>query len=90
MRPEEKKKEKKKQRVRATVTDTKPPSARFARFVEKPITLQDGTKLPAGVIVEAAHLPITRDPNLYPDPEVWTFFLLQIPILIGSTNGCRC
>ncbi|KAK3937790.1 cytochrome P450 [Diplogelasinospora grovesii] len=43
--------------------------ARFARYVEKPITLRDGTNLPAGVVIEAPHVAITMDPEFYPEPE---------------------
>ncbi|KAK0630464.1 ent-kaurene oxidase [Bombardia bombarda] len=48
-----------------------PNMARFARFVEKPVTLKDGTKLPAGVVVETPHIAITRDPKLFPNPNTF-------------------
>ncbi|KAL1838915.1 hypothetical protein VTK73DRAFT_4199 [Phialemonium thermophilum] len=45
--------------------------ARFTRYVEKPLTLHDGTKIPAGVVIESPHLAVTRDPELYPDPDTF-------------------
>lgn len=43
---------------------------RFTRFVNKDITLTDGTHLPAGSWVEANHGAIVADPALYSNPEV--------------------
>ncbi|KUI58297.1 Ent-kaurene oxidase [Cytospora mali] len=34
-----------------------------------PVTLNDGTQIPAGVIIEAPHVAIVQDPSFYPDPE---------------------
>ncbi|RWA10964.1 hypothetical protein EKO27_g4152 [Xylaria grammica] len=39
-------------------------------FVPRPVTLQDGTRIPAGVHIEAPHIEITKDPVFYPDWEV--------------------
>ncbi|KAF3018969.1 hypothetical protein E8E14_012215 [Neopestalotiopsis sp. 37M] len=42
---------------------------RFIRVVEKPVTLSDGTHLPAGTHIESAHASIVQDANLYSNPE---------------------
>ncbi|ETS79291.1 hypothetical protein PFICI_09144 [Pestalotiopsis fici W106-1] len=44
---------------------------RFIRIVEKPITLSDGTHLPAGTHIESAHASIVQDSNLYSNPETF-------------------
>ena len=44
--------------------------ARFSRYVEQPVTLNDGTKIPANVIIESPFIAIARDPELYPNPDV--------------------
>lgn len=36
----------------------------------KPITLKDGTQIPAGAYIETANTPVLYDPSLYPEPEV--------------------
>ncbi|KAI0386387.1 cytochrome P450 [Hypomontagnella monticulosa] len=43
--------------------------ARFQRWVAKSVTLSDGTYLPAGYMVEAAHALAVQDPNMYRNPE---------------------
>jgi cytochrome P450 len=43
---------------------------RFVRYVDKPVTLSDGTHLPAGSMIEAPHSNIVQDPQLYTNPEV--------------------
>ncbi|KAK3317330.1 cytochrome P450 [Cercophora scortea] len=45
--------------------------ARFTRYVAKPVTLQDGTRLPAGYFIEAPHMAICRDPLIYPEPDTF-------------------
>jgi hypothetical protein len=45
-------------------------TARFQRYVQQPIRLHDGTKIPAGVTIEVPHIAIVQDPVLYPDPAV--------------------
>ncbi len=47
--------------------------ARFVRYMKKSVTLRDGTIIPADVVIEAPHMAITRDPELYPNPEVRCF-----------------
>ncbi|ORY61450.1 ent-kaurene oxidase [Pseudomassariella vexata] len=44
---------------------------RFRRYIDQPITLSDGTLLPAGSFIEAAHGSIISNPALYPDPETF-------------------
>lgn len=41
----------------------------FHRYVEKDITLKDGTFIPAGMTVEAIFAPPLFDPVLFPDPQ---------------------
>jgi hypothetical protein len=43
---------------------------RFVRYVDKPLTLSDGTHLPSGSMIEAPHSSIVSDPTLYSNPEV--------------------
>ena len=59
------------------MTSHLPKTARFQRFVQQPVTLQDGTLLPAGVIIEAPHIAVTQDPELYPNPEVLSLITLS-------------
>ncbi|KAI1387289.1 cytochrome P450 [Hypoxylon trugodes] len=44
-------------------------TVRFQRFVAKPVTLSDGTYLPAGYMIETAHGLTVSDPELFPNPE---------------------
>ena len=46
------------------------PAARFTRYVEKPLTLSDGTRLQAGDLIESPAAAILLDPGLYENPEV--------------------
>ncbi|OBR04854.1 Cytochrome p450 [Colletotrichum higginsianum IMI 349063] len=41
----------------------------FHRYVEKDITLKDGTFIPKGITVEAIFAPPLFDPVLFPDPQ---------------------
>ncbi|KAI0187815.1 ent-kaurene oxidase [Xylaria flabelliformis] len=43
----------------------------FARYVDKPFKLSDGTRLPAGSIIESPHANIVQDPHLYSNPEIF-------------------
>ncbi|OAA57981.1 ent-kaurene oxidase [Niveomyces insectorum RCEF 264] len=43
----------------------------FRRFTLKALTLQDGTHIPAGCLIEAANKAVLMDPQLYPDPETF-------------------
>ncbi|KAI0547088.1 ent-kaurene oxidase [Xylaria curta] len=43
----------------------------FARYVDKPFTLSDGTRLPTGSIIESPHANIVQDPHLYSNPEIF-------------------
>lgn len=43
----------------------------FRRYTLKPVTLPDGTHLPAGCIIEAANKPVLLDPELYPNPTTF-------------------
>lgn len=52
------------QRVSGNVTS-------FIRKVRQPITLSDGTFLPAGTKLLAPQCGISNDPRYYPDPEVF-------------------
>lgn len=54
---------------------------RFLRYVAKPVTLSDGTHLPAGYMVETAHALTVSDPDLYPNPEVRALHISNLPIL---------
>lgn len=42
---------------------------RFQRYVDKPVTLSDGTHLPAGYMIETAHALTVQDPSVYRNPE---------------------
>ncbi|KAH6654487.1 ent-kaurene oxidase [Truncatella angustata] len=44
---------------------------RFVRYVDKPVTLSDGTHLPVGAMIEAPHANIVQDPQLYSNPETF-------------------
>ncbi len=63
-------------------TDTLP--ARFSRYVEQPVTLKDGTKIPADVIIESPFIAIARDPELYPNPDVNQTSVTLIPAKIAK------
>lgn len=43
---------------------------RFQRYVDKPVTLSDGTHLPSGYLIETAHALTVNDPEVYRNPEV--------------------
>lgn len=43
---------------------------RFQRYVAKPVTLSDGTHLPAGYMIETPHALAVQDPEVYRNPEV--------------------
>lgn len=43
---------------------------RFQRYVAKPVTLSDGTHLPAGYMIETPHALTVQDPAVYRNPEV--------------------
>lgn len=42
---------------------------RFQRYAFKPITLSDGSHIPAGSFIQAPHAHIVKDPTYYPEPE---------------------
>ncbi|TLD31567.1 hypothetical protein PspLS_03008 [Pyricularia sp. CBS 133598] len=42
---------------------------RFVRYVRKPITLSDGTHLPADTLIEVPWYPVTRDETVYPGAD---------------------
>ncbi|KAI1380203.1 cytochrome P450 [Hypoxylon crocopeplum] len=42
---------------------------RFRRYVAKPVTLSDGTHLPAGCMIETPYAAAIQDPALYRNPE---------------------
>ncbi|KAI1632917.1 ent-kaurene oxidase [Biscogniauxia mediterranea] len=44
---------------------------RFQRWVAKPVTLSDGTRLPAGVMIETPHALAVQDPLSYENPETF-------------------
>ncbi|KAI0887803.1 cytochrome P450 [Annulohypoxylon maeteangense] len=44
---------------------------RFQRYVAKPVTLSDGTHLPAGYMIETPHALTVQDPEVYRNPEVF-------------------
>lgn len=46
---------------------------RFVRYIDKPLTLSDGTHLPVGAMIEAPHSSFIQDPQLYTNPEVRTY-----------------
>ncbi|CAK7202891.1 hypothetical protein SEUCBS139899_005618 [Sporothrix eucalyptigena] len=43
----------------------------FRRYTLKPVTLKDGTYIPAGCLIEAANKAVLMDPDLYPNPTVF-------------------
>ncbi|KAK8066512.1 cytochrome P450 [Apiospora hydei] len=45
--------------------------SRFPRYIAKPVTLKDGTQIPAGMFIETAIGPVNHDPKLYPEPGVF-------------------
>ncbi|KAK7755681.1 hypothetical protein SLS62_002292 [Diatrype stigma] len=64
----------------------------FRRYTLKPITLKDGTYIPAHSYIEAANTPALQDPNHYPNPEEfdpYRFYKLRttdVPDPIGYRN----
>ncbi|KAI1498295.1 ent-kaurene oxidase [Biscogniauxia marginata] len=42
---------------------------RFQRWISKPVTLSDGTHLPAGKMIETPHALAVQDPVIYQNPE---------------------
>ncbi|KAI1878121.1 hypothetical protein JX265_002489 [Neoarthrinium moseri] len=44
---------------------------RFVRYVEKPVTLSDGTHLPSGSMIESPYGSIVQDPTLYTNPQTF-------------------
>ncbi|KAI0169271.1 cytochrome P450 [Hypoxylon sp. FL1284] len=44
---------------------------RFQRYVDKPVTLSDGTHLPAGYMIEAAHALTVQDSDVFRNPETF-------------------
>ncbi|KAI1338803.1 ent-kaurene oxidase [Xylariaceae sp. FL0016] len=44
---------------------------RFQRWVNKPVTLSDGTQLPANVMIETPHALAVNDPEIYQNPETF-------------------
>ncbi|KAG8162698.1 hypothetical protein KVR01_007176 [Diaporthe batatas] len=64
----------------------------FRRYVYKPITLKDGTHIPAGTFIETPSLPVLHDPAHYPDPEVFNpyrFYDLRTKDGTPDPNGFR-
>lgn len=57
---------------------------RFQRYVDKPVTLSDGTHLPAGYMIETPHALAVQDPTVYQNPEV------SVPETVTKTFQCRC
>ncbi|CAK7237381.1 hypothetical protein SCUCBS95973_009939 [Sporothrix curviconia] len=43
----------------------------FRRYTLKPVTLRDGTFIPAGCLIEAANKAVLMDPDIYPDPATF-------------------
>lgn len=43
----------------------------FRRYTLKPITLADGTRIPAGCLIGAANKAVLMDPELYPNPTTF-------------------
>lgn len=43
---------------------------RFIRRVLKPLVLSDGTQIPADTTIEVAYGSMTKDPAVFPNPEV--------------------
>ncbi|KAI0004374.1 cytochrome P450 [Xylariaceae sp. FL0662B] len=44
---------------------------RFPRYVAKPVTLSDGTRLPAGSMIETPHALAMTDSTVFENPEEW-------------------
>ncbi|KAF3766428.1 cytochrome P450 [Cryphonectria parasitica EP155] len=64
----------------------------FRRYVQKPITLQDGTQIPAGTFIETPSLAVLHDAAHYKDPEVfdaYRFFNLRTKDDTPDPNGFR-
>ena len=64
----------------------------FRRYVYKPITLKDGTHIPAGTYIETPSLPVLHDPDHYPDPDVFNpyrFYDLRTKDGTPDPNGFR-
>ncbi|KAL8367125.1 hypothetical protein RB595_008885 [Gaeumannomyces hyphopodioides] len=57
--------------LKETLRVNPPGFASFTRKVLKPITLSNGQLIPAGVTLEVAAYPQSRDPEPYPEPERW-------------------
>lgn len=43
----------------------------FRRYVNKPLVLKDGTRIPAGVFIDTANLAVLHDPKHYKDPDTF-------------------
>ncbi|CAK7235002.1 hypothetical protein SBRCBS47491_009142 [Sporothrix bragantina] len=43
----------------------------FRRYTLKPVTLRDGTYIPAGCLIEAANKAVLMDPAIYPNPTTF-------------------
>ncbi|KAI1332483.1 cytochrome P450 [Xylariaceae sp. FL0255] len=46
-------------------------AVRFERFLKQSVTLKDGTVLPGNVMIEVPHEVSLRDPEKFPDPEIF-------------------
>lgn len=57
--------------MKETMRTNPPTTVRFPRYVERSITLRDGTVLPRGASLDALLSPPLSDPRLYPDPGVF-------------------
>ncbi|KAH8886638.1 cytochrome P450 [Thozetella sp. PMI_491] len=44
------------------------------RFVAKPFRFSDGTEVPPGVMIAATHYSLTRDPEIYNEPDTFDGF----------------
>ncbi|KAK6834495.1 hypothetical protein PG987_009189 [Apiospora arundinis] len=45
--------------------------SRFPRYISQPVTLKNGTQIPAGIFIETPLGPVNHDPKLYPNPDVF-------------------
>lgn len=57
-----------------------PGTTSFNRKVLKPFTLSSGQVIPAGVVIEVPAEALTRDPEIFPDPDTfqpWRFYNLR-------------
>jgi cytochrome P450 len=66
--------------IKETMRINPPGFNSFTRKVNKPFTLSNGEVIPAGVVIEVPAVAVTRDPEVFENPDVfdpWRFYRLR-------------